>query len=244
MVGEDEKLQLRDSDLFEAQRILKLPNDEATQLIANLISKNRITDDKIIDLEGDVSRLQLDGLTGLYNRDGLNIAFSDRVAILERNIKEIRQTGALKQPEILGFRGYSVLWVDMVGLKKFNDEKGVKEGDKRLKKLADVMTAAVKRPLDLKARIGGDDFVVVLINTTEEGSSFVVSRMQELLSETDINVSIGIADFGPQTKLSDALYLASDAMEEAKKLGKMDENFRSLGVGVFTFHTGSDPIQI
>ena len=243
-MSQDKLDHVRDSDLNEVKEILKLPHAELEKYIAHLLSQRRSDISRINDLEKDVNRLQLDRLTGLLNTDGLAMKFTDSIAILERSVYEIKESGGLTGSDIVGFRGYSVLWVDLVGLKKFNDEQGVKEGDKRLIALADIMNASARRPLDLKARFGGDDFVIVLINTPEEGTSHVVSRMQELLADSDINVSIGIADFGPKTNLTDALYMASDAMEQAKKLGKQDENFRSLGVGVFTIDTGSNPLSL
>ena len=142
------------------------------------------------DLEIEKKVSSTDSLTGLLNRSGLIKEFENYKLILQRAVQTARDTNQLRNPETIGFRMFTVMWVDMVGLKQVNDNEGMKKGDKKLQVLGDIIRATALRPLDLKARFGGDDFIIALINTDEKEAYNVVARMQGLLDEENIKVSI------------------------------------------------------
>lgn len=74
----------------------------------------------------------------------------------------------------------SLVMVDMNGLKPINDRFGHAAGDRALRALAEALEQC-KRGSDLAARIGGDEFVVVLPHTDGAGASGFISRVEEAL---------------------------------------------------------------
>jgi diguanylate cyclase (GGDEF)-like protein len=122
----------------------------------------------------------------------------------------------------------SLLLCDIDYFKSYNDTYGHLAGDACLKRVAQAINSAVRRPADLVARYGGEEFAVVLPNTTFEGAVRVAKNIQLYLEklkiyhpESGVNkyltLSIGIAasipshHFSPETLLADsdrALYAA------------------------------------
>jgi len=95
-----------------------------------------------------------DALTGLLNRHG----FERRIAALA---------------PVAG----TALFIDVDGFKRVNDLGGHPAGDAALKKIAQILTASV-RSIDIVARVGGDEFVVLLSGTTEAaGIEVVIARI-------------------------------------------------------------------
>ena len=129
----------------------------------------------------------------------------------------------------LGDEGESaLLMIDMDDLKAFNDTLGHEQGDRVLQLLADELRAAC-RAEDLVARVGGDEFVVLMEGAGLEVASAVARRVHERLAEahsripgapTQIRVSIGIAcapDDG--TTAQELIRAADEAMYDAKLAG-------------------------
>jgi diguanylate cyclase (GGDEF)-like protein len=106
---------------------------------------------------------------------------------------------------------FAVVFFDMDGLKRINDENGHITGSRAVCRFADVLSSAC-RVTDTAARYGGDEFVAVLSDTTYDGARAVVGRVNERLAEdTDqppLAVSAGIAiyprDGGTPTTLLSA----------------------------------------
>jgi diguanylate cyclase (GGDEF)-like protein len=106
-------------------------------------------------------------------------------------------------------RPFSVLFIDMNGLKKINDKYGHLAGSRALCRVADALRATC-RVVDTPARFGGDEFALVLPETDEEGARIVSSRLaQRLTADTrtpPISVSTGVAEF-PRDGTTPALLL-------------------------------------
>jgi diguanylate cyclase (GGDEF)-like protein len=122
----------------------------------------------------------------------------------------------------------SLLLCDIDYFKSYNDTYGHIAGDGCLKRVAQAINSAVRRPADLVARYGGEEFAVVLPNTSFEGALRVAENIQSYLEKLKIyhpasgvskylTLSIGIAAsmpshlFSPETLLADsdqALYAA------------------------------------
>lgn len=133
-----------------------------------------------------------DILTGLYNRQ-----------YFEQEIERLQNSR--RQP-------ISILVMDMNGLKEINDTQGHAAGDEQLKAAAREISKAF-RPDDVVARIGGDEFVILLPETDTTTSIKVVERVKEVIHDFNqrnpehnpISFAIGFATSESTPNLSDVL---------------------------------------
>ena len=154
--------------------------------------------------------LSQDPLTGLLNRRGLD---ADAPAVLQAGT----QSGL----------PCSLLFLDLDGLKQVNDSHGHEAGDELLAEFAARVHACTRGP-DLFARVGGDEFVLLLPETELRGAQDVAFRIISTLREpirigdtaTVCGVSIGIAQQPRHgAELKDLLQAADRAMYAAKARG-------------------------
>jgi len=103
---------------------------------------------------------QLDALTGLINRHGLDL-------IVERLFAEAERTG----------HAFTVMFADMDNFKQVNDRYGHAEGDRVLRQFAHILKSCV-RESDVAGRYGGDEFVMILPHTTPRQAERVAHRIQ------------------------------------------------------------------
>lgn len=144
-----------------------------------------------------------DVLTGLYNR-----AFFE---------EEMARLGRGRQWPV------SVVVADLDGLKAANDSRGHAEGDKLIRRAAEVLQESV-RGEDVVARIGGDEFAILLPGTGEESARMAVSRIRNLVSLNNqyhqtpvLSLSLGVHTGEAGSRLADVLRAADDAMYEEKR---------------------------
>lgn len=122
----------------------------------------------------------VDALTGLLNRRGLQ----ERAQGL---------FGAVVNPRTQ----FAVLFADLDGFKAINDAHGHDAGDRLLKEVARAIRSAV-RDGDTVARFGGDEFVVILPETTLEQATVIAKRMQAAVSKDEralltLTIGMGLA---------------------------------------------------
>jgi diguanylate cyclase (GGDEF)-like protein len=118
---------------------------------------------------------------------------------------------------------FALLFIDLNGFKKINDLKGHDMGDKYLIKLARLLTRNV-RSSDTVARIGGDEFVVLLDSLSQmDEAQLVADKLTEIIrceiDETEhiVTASIGVSIFPKDGEDSETLLKAADrSMYEAK----------------------------
>jgi diguanylate cyclase (GGDEF)-like protein len=126
-------------------------------------------------------------------------------------------------------RPYALVFIDVDDLKLLNSRWGHAGGSKALSEVGNLLSASV-RGADIAARIGGDEFVVVLDGCTEEGAMEfarrLCSKIKDHVFEVDgrpasMSVSAGVAAFPQhaQTYL-ELMQHADQALFEAKSLGK------------------------
>jgi diguanylate cyclase (GGDEF)-like protein len=122
----------------------------------------------------------------------------------------------------------SVIVLDIDDFKQVNDTWGHETGDLVLRGLAAALAAAT-RSVDLAARLGGEEFAVLLPNTDAEGAQGVAERIQHDLRELAVPVgdttvgataSFGISSFPDLAALGDLLNDADRSLYEAKRAGK------------------------
>src|SRR5690606_23703721 len=120
-----------------------------------------------------------DPMTGLANYRRLNDVIGDEIARARRHGRRV-----------------AVIFFDLDGLKRINDELGHLAGSRAVMRFAAVLTSAL-RTTDTAARYGGDEFVAVLPDTDLEGAALVVQRTHARLEEEadgpKLSVSAGIA---------------------------------------------------
>ena len=120
--------------------------------------------------------------------------------------------------------------IDIDHFKMINDRHGHKVGDLVLKMLAEVCQSAL-RDIDILARIGGEEFAVLLPETGGSVAVEVARRLQDSINEANlmlegqlaikIQVSIGVASMtSPHDNMDILLHRADTALYEAKNTGR------------------------
>lgn len=150
-----------------------------------------------------------DGLTGLYNRRYFE----------EYLKKEVTRAIRQKQP-------FSVIGLDLDHLKQINDKYGHAYGDLAIKTVADVLKRNA-RSIDTAARLGGEEFNVILPGVDSNGAMIAAERIRKALENEEldtikqITASIGVATFLEHSdNIEDILELTDQAMYQSKRNGR------------------------
>jgi diguanylate cyclase (GGDEF)-like protein len=126
----------------------------------------------------------------------------------------------------------ALLLIDVDFFKRYNDHYGHPQGDLALQALAQVLSTVSTRAIDLAARIGGEEFVLMLTATSKEGAHKMAQRIQQLLADSALphaasavspwlTVSMGIALCDSQDESPSALLSRADrALYQAKATGR------------------------
>ncbi len=126
---------------------------------------------------------------------------------------------------------FSLFVIDVDDFKPLNDEYGHLAGDDALKETAAVISEEV-RAIDVVARIGGEEFSVILPGTARDDAAVIAERIRGAVEglkfdakrfspDTRLTVSIGLAEFPYDAdNLEDLIHNADKAMYEAKGMGK------------------------
>ncbi|MCK5543936.1 MAG: GGDEF domain-containing protein, partial [Desulfobulbaceae bacterium] len=121
-----------------------------------------------------------DPMTGLYNR-----------GYLDQAIKE--ETEKLKKFNIQ----YSIVMADVNRLKKANDDYGHEAGDNLILTVADLLEKEV-RPMDVVARTGGDEFLILLADCNNEGANNFINRLTKKTFH-EVSIEVGKNERFPVT---------------------------------------------
>ncbi len=164
-------------------------------------------------------RAQEDHLTGLPNRRRFD-------EVLKREINRARRT---KLP-------LALILLDIDHFKKFNDLAGHLAGDDCLVAVAKTLEGVIRRPADIAARFGGEEFAIILPETCESGAEQIVSKaiaaVRALTFEhadaavQSVTISAGLAMLRPGYEISlaecmkELIQTADAGLYEAKALGR------------------------
>ena len=159
-----------------------------------------------------------DSLTGLAN-------YRHLVDILQ---SELERSGRTNRP-------FSVLLMDLDGLKKINDRHGHVIGSRALCRVATILRLN-SRSIDTAARYGGDEFALILPETNTAAAEQVAERVRNCLSDDEevpvLSISIGVATFpkcgGSVQELLEYADRALYAMKEQSKQGRADKRNHTL----------------
>jgi diguanylate cyclase (GGDEF)-like protein len=141
----------------------------------------------ILRLETEADKAYYDALTGLHNRRFFDLRLKQTMKVLSRSESPL-----------------SLMMIDIDHFKEYNDTYGHTQGDNCLKTVAAVLKGGVTRDGDFVARYGGDEFVVVLPNTDEQGARLLAGNLLENMCNRKIpheksavaawvTISIGVA---------------------------------------------------
>ncbi len=153
-----------------------------------------------------------DALTGLHNRRSFTHLLTQQILVANRQKQR-----------------FHLLMADLNGLKSINDQFGHAEGDIAIKCVGDALRGTF-RNADAIARIGGDEFVVILTGFVDSDFSVMLRRLSRafLLQEFahknryPISASIGIVSYNPfePSSPADLLQMADTAMYASKRSAK------------------------
>ena len=172
---------------------------------------------QLVEINLELQRLtNVDGLTGLSNRRSLNEYLESQWRLAVREQSE-----------------FSLLMIDVDNFKRYNDTYGHLAGDDVLKRIATAILATFRRPTDIAARFGGEEFIVLLSVTGAKSAQTLgdtlckrVADLRIAHSESPplkrVTVSIGGASTIPQHGGSALalIEIADKALYEAKRLGR------------------------
>lgn len=181
--------------------------DTQGDLIAITVVSKDITELEL--LEEKLKTLSVtDELTGLYNRRGFLALAEQALRLAARN-----RTGA------------HMLFVDLDGLKQINDTFGHKAGDLALVEMANVLKNTF-RDSDAIGRIGGDEFVIFPVGTTETSVELIATRLYDSLKTCNdtshhkfqLSASVGVSYYDPENpRTLDELLMEADKNMYAEK---------------------------
>ncbi|KAA0013702.1 GGDEF domain-containing protein [Billgrantia pellis] len=114
-----------------------------------------------------------------------------------------------------------LMMLDIDHFKEINDTCGHQAGDRAIRILARTLMATV-RECDLVGRYGGDEFLILMPETTPEGAREIAERVRRTLEQSgQITVSIGIASLEPDDRfIDDPIHRADTMLLQAKRNGR------------------------
>lgn len=179
---------------------------EFIRLVADLLSELLRAELAAVNadrrLERAVDQARRDELTSLYNRRG----WVEFLELEERRCRRYAHPAC-------------VIAVDLDDLKRINDLNGHAAGDDTLRGAAQALSAAV-RGIDIVARTGGDEFMVLCIECGPEAAVGVMERIRASLAAAGIQASVGMAMRSPETGLYVTAHNADQAMYRDKAVRK------------------------
>lgn len=181
------------------------------------ISERKKTEEKLINLQKELEALSFkDGLTGIANRRRFDACL------------DLEWTSARRSEQPL-----SLILMDIDFFKQFNDLYGHIAGDICLTQVAQTLALAIVRPRDIAARFGGEEFVILLPETDENGVQEVAHRCQRLIEELKIphgksgdnpflTVSMGVGTIRPSADMAPTEFLRAvdELLYAAKQNGR------------------------
>jgi diguanylate cyclase (GGDEF)-like protein len=166
---------------------------------------------------------QHDSLTGLANRRSFDTALNQTLLQARRD----------RQP-------LALLLLDLDNFKGYNDCLGHPAGDALIRQFGDLLSQFARRPMDLAARVGGEEFALLLLDCDEVSAQAIAGQIISTLADralphpgsdqtATVTTSIGVAMWQPGQR-ADQLYQTADAaLYRAKQAGKARFELGSFG---------------
>ena len=216
------RTQKRNGDYVWVESSLRLFFDRKSRIPTGLlslvrdISERKHSEGLLLNAYEALKELAaVDALTGVANRRRFNEHLTEEWSRSERYRIPI-----------------SLLLIDADSFKEHNDAYGHLCGDRYLKRIAEAATTAAKRPGDLVARFGGDEFAVLMPGTDNQAATTVGNKIREILKqagsvhdghrERSPTISVGCATLVPKLgeKAETLIQSADGALYQAKRNGR------------------------
>lgn len=189
--------------------VVRKENGEVDALIGFMfdISERKKNEQELLSLQKKLEELSYkDGLTGIANRRMFDSTLETEWADARRNQSAL-----------------SLVMLDIDYFKQYNDAYGHIQGDICLTRVAGILSGAASRPRDFVARIGGEEFAIILPETDEKSARKVAERCRLALEKARIpHEGSSVSDFltlsiGVATRIPSALDHAVSLIEAADK---------------------------
>ena len=212
----------RDGDevwIRDVVHVVRRPDGSVDSLVGFMfdITARKRSEDKILQLQRELEVLSYrDSLTGVANRRMFDTLYP----------VEWAKARAIGEP-------LSLIVIDIDYFKQYNDHYGHMQGDECLRRVAQAMDASASRSRDLCARLGGEEFVLLLPATDREAAHNVAERCRKLLGQEAIaharsgvgrvvTISLGVGTIvpGPHDDPDVFLNLVDRRLYQAKSAGR------------------------
>lgn len=190
-----------------AERILQ-ETDEAYKRLQSLMNAVEEKQQELIKLNFELQdKAMTDPLTGLKNR-----------RYLQEKLQEYIDRATTQQSV------FSLLLIDVDHFKRVNDTYGHESGDSVLQELSWKLEKET-REQDIVARLGGEEFVVVLPNTNKDNARVIAERIRLNIlhgswSNARVSISIGVSTYEPGDVPPNLFMKADEALYRSKKDGR------------------------
>lgn len=199
--------------------VLRDENGETTAMVGFMfdISEHKKAEEKLFKLHKELEALAVkDALTGVWNRRRFD------------SILNIEWASARR-----GARPLSLVILDVDFFKQYNDRYGHGQGDECLKSVARAMEQVATRPRDMVARIGGEEFAMILPETDAEAARKIAERGLRLIEGLQIphegsticktvTASMGVGTITPGVEADQKTFIddVDKLLYKAKKAGR------------------------
>jgi len=160
-------------------------------------------------LEKELKKLSIsDSLTGIFNRYKIETSLKQQISYSKRHYTPL-----------------SIIFFDIDHFKKINDTYGHKTGDFVLKEMSKLVKNNL-REYDIFGRWGGEEFIIILPNTTLSKATLVAEKLKNVIEKhkfkyiDHLTCSFGVTEFITEDSLESFINRADTYMYEAKKRGR------------------------
>lgn len=195
LIGTQESQQIKEEKSIEELKEAVISHPDFSKVEEELLNELSKMNNELTDLSRELARKNeelkhlsiRDHLTNLYNK-----RYFDEVIT-----KEIHRAQRMKYP-------ITFVLSDLDNFKKINDTKGHNYGDKFLKRFSEIILSSIRDDVDLAFRIGGDEFLICLLDCDEEKAEEIIDRINKKADYAKIKFSYAckFVDYSKKVNLS------------------------------------------
>jgi len=189
--------------------------DIKTQLLQNILEEVTKQYDDFILYKNEIIKETFqkaikDKLTGLYNREFL-------FEVLKKISEKTKRADSK----------FILIFLDLNNFKNINDKYGHEEGDRVLKKVANILKQSFRK-YDIVVRYGGDEFIVVIESINNINMHKILKKLEEKIKKSfakyNVSIAYGIASSDESDNIEKLIEIADMRMYQDKKTKKSKAN--------------------